>query len=232
MTAGPAPWMSLVLIALIVAFGATALAFFYFSGGKPSGGVSKLNIRAVGIVFVVVAAAVLAVVYESAVVAAVGLLGAVAGYLFGASAVESNESQANVGDISGDNAKVAGRDLVEKLESLSTVIDKYEATVGGAEAGSLHGHHIHEERIMRIGGWSTSVEPTSEIVRAHERALRDFPSPDFRLITVSTTGASDFIHVVFVFEARSYDPGTTASSLRSEGLGPPEERATSRGIGR
>lgn len=198
------PWMVLVLIVLIVLFGLAGLAFFYFGEGRPRGGISTLTIRAVGIVFVVVAASLLAIIYESAVVAAVGLLGAVAGYLFGVSAAGSSESQASVGDISGDNAKVAGRDLVEKLESLNTVIDKYEAAVAEASGAQDCGYHVHEERLFRVADWSTSLEPTSEIALSHRRALLMFPPTEFRLLSVSTAVVSDFVHVVFVFAASSY----------------------------
>jgi hypothetical protein len=214
MSTGLDPWMNLVLIGFIVLLGGGGLAFFYFSGGKPHGGVTRLNIRAVGIVFVVVAAALLAVIYERAVVAAVGLLGAVAGYLFGASSGGDNESQVTTGDVSGDNAKIAGRDLIEKLESLSTTVESYGTTLASvAEAAEDHGFQVHEERIMRTDNWVYTHGVTSEIALAHTRALRKFPPPEYRLITVSTVNMSDFAHVVFVFAAATHARGEVLLSL-------------------
>lgn len=209
------PW---ALLGILI-FGFAALAYFYLNGGKPAGGVSKLSIRAVGIIFVLVAATALAIIYESAVVAAVGLLGAVAGYLFGApSAGGSSESSANVGDVSGDNARIAGRDLVEKqlvdrLESLNTTIQQFASTAPAS--GGAHGMHVHEERVSRAGEWAYSPDGLSSIVQAYERALSRFPAPDFVLVSSAWSDVSDYAHVVFVFRAHAYPAGEIRSTLNT-----------------
>ncbi|WEK12327.1 MAG: hypothetical protein P0Y48_07485 [Candidatus Microbacterium phytovorans] len=213
-----APW----LLVLIAVFGLASLAFFFLRTKKDAE-LSKLTIRAVGIVLVIVTAALLAVAYESAVVAAVGLLGAVAGYLFGSSSsTGGNESQATVRDITGDDNRVAGRDIVERLdsaltkleslESLNANIEKFESTMVASDSPA-HGYHVHEERIPAFGRWAANPAPVSDIARASERALTKFAPPYFRLVATSTIGVSDFIHVLFVFAAESYAAGEVQISL-------------------
>ena len=123
---------SLAVGALVVVAGAGvfALAFFFVIVVKKLR-LSTPVIRAVGLVLVVVAVCALALATQSNVTAAVGVLGAVAGYLFGA-ASSGESSSVSAGDV-GDGNTIVGRDLNQTVEQL-----KAEAVNLTQAVGRLH----------------------------------------------------------------------------------------------
>lgn len=211
--------MEILGIVVIAVFGLASLGFFFATLRVGRDGISKTVVRAVGIVLVVVSAAVLAMIYESAVVAAVGLLGAVAGYLFGAGVSGgSTDSQANVGDVSGDNTKIAGRDLVEKalvdrMESLNTTIEQHSHSLASATGAARSGVHVHELKIL-AGDADARGSGQSGLVLAFGDVLRRFAQSGLGLISVSEglqPPRSDYLHFYFYFAV----PGAEAGEVHT-----------------
>jgi hypothetical protein len=88
-------------------------------------GFGPFNLKVVGIVLIAILAVILGVTKEANYAAAMGILGAIAGYLFGAKSGDDNSSQANASNSQfGDNAKVAGRDINETVNNINTKIDE------------------------------------------------------------------------------------------------------------
>jgi hypothetical protein len=102
-------------------FGTLAACFW-----KMKKGFGPFNLRVIGIVLVCTFATLLAITKESSLNAAMGILGAIAGYLFGFSGKEKTpDSSASVQDSQfGDYAKVAGRDINETINNLRTEMAK------------------------------------------------------------------------------------------------------------
>lgn len=96
---------------------------------KMKGGFGALNLRAVGLVLIAVLATLLAVAKSDNLTAAMGILGAIAGYLFGAkadsSSTQSNDSRVDASGANfGDNARVAGRDLNETVNNINARVQE------------------------------------------------------------------------------------------------------------
>jgi hypothetical protein len=96
---------------------------------RMQGGFGPMNLRAVGIVLIAALASVLAIGNSENLTAAMGILGAIAGYLFGAKSTKSEEASASVGSAVsatgakfGDNAKVAGRDINETVHNIERML--------------------------------------------------------------------------------------------------------------
>lgn len=96
---------------------------------RMSGGFGPMNLRAVGIVLIAALASVLAVGKAETITAAMGILGTIAGYLFGAKSTKSEEASASVHSSVnakntnyGDNAKVAGRDINETVNKIEKML--------------------------------------------------------------------------------------------------------------
>lgn len=94
---------------------------------KMKGGFGPINLRAVGIVFIAVLASLLAIAKLDNITAAMGILGAIAGYLFGAEAKEVTGAGASTGVNAadaqiGDNAKIAGRDINETVNNIERML--------------------------------------------------------------------------------------------------------------
>ncbi|MGK9148017.1 hypothetical protein KXS11_10370 [Plantibacter flavus] len=109
--------VALTVGALIVvaAAGAFALAFFFVMVLKRMR-LSTIVIRAVGLVLVVIAVCALAIATQLDATAAVGVLGAVAGYLFGAGS-SGDSGSVTAGDV-GDGNTIVGRDLNQRVDAL------------------------------------------------------------------------------------------------------------------
>jgi hypothetical protein len=108
----------LYIVALLAA--GTLVGSFW----KMKGGFGPFNLRVIGIVLVTSFSALLAVVKPESLNACLGILGAVAGYLFGSA---SKDKEAGTGDNSsvavdssdvGAGAKIAGRDINETIQNL------------------------------------------------------------------------------------------------------------------
>ena len=94
---------------------------------KMKGGFGPVNLRVVGIVLIAVLASLLAVAKSDNLTAAMGLLGAIAGYLFGTKAKEKAPSEGFTGVSAdsaqfGDNARVAGRDINETVHKIEKML--------------------------------------------------------------------------------------------------------------
>lgn len=112
------------LLWIVAAIGAGTLAGTFV---KMKGGFGPLNLRAIGIVLIAVLASLLAIAKLENITAAMGILGAIAGYLFGAEAKESGGTGSSVGvDATdarfGDNARVAGRDINETINNIERML--------------------------------------------------------------------------------------------------------------
>lgn len=95
---------------------------------RMKGGFSPFNVKALGLVFIAVLAALLAVARSDHSTAALSILSAIAGYLFGANlesgSTESNESRVDAAGANfGDNARVAGRDLNETVNNIHAQVE-------------------------------------------------------------------------------------------------------------
>lgn len=113
--------MDIYALWMIAVIGAGCLAGVFV---KMKGGFGPFNLRAVGLVLVAVFATLLALTKTDSLNAALGILGAIAGYLFGADSSKLKEpaeisSVAAAGATFGDNAKLAGRDIHETVNQIS-----------------------------------------------------------------------------------------------------------------
>lgn len=116
---------------------------------RMKGGFGPQNLRAVGIVFVASLVAILSLVRATDLTTAMGILGAIAGYLFGSQRgpdEERRETSAVSADGAtfGSGAKIAGRDINETLNRIVGDIDQIKDSVvhmtsaTGASAGNQY----------------------------------------------------------------------------------------------
>lgn len=94
---------------------------------RMKGGFGPINLRAVGIVLIAVLASLLAIAKLDNLTAAMGILGAIAGYLFGAEAKESPNADTSTGVNAsgaqvGDNARIAGRDINDTVHNIERML--------------------------------------------------------------------------------------------------------------
>ena len=91
-------------------------------------GFGPMNLRIVGIVLIAVLATLMAIAKADTLNAAMGILGAIAGYLFGAKAEngqETNNSKVSAtGATFGDSARVAGRDINETVNNINARVQE------------------------------------------------------------------------------------------------------------
>ena len=100
------------------------------------------NLRVLGIVLIASLASLLAIAKADSLTAAMGLLGAIAGYLFGTKTKEKATSSSNIGVTAdgakfGDNARLAGRDINETVHKIERMLGDMQgiaqATIGNLE---------------------------------------------------------------------------------------------------
>jgi len=129
--------MNETLVYIISIFGLVTLIGVFF---KMKPGIGIYNLRAIGIVLVATLSCLLALNDPKTLGAAMGILGAIAGYLFGA--VETKKQDASSASTTdskfGDNTKIAGRDINETIEKLEGSISNIEQAVIKQE-----GEHNH-----------------------------------------------------------------------------------------
>lgn len=109
------------LLYIISAIGAATMVGVFI---RMKGGFGPMNLRAVGIILIGTFAAILAVSKAESLNASLGILGAIAGYLFGYRGSEKEKEQevgssASIsGSTMGAGSKVAGRDINETIEHM------------------------------------------------------------------------------------------------------------------
>lgn len=110
---------------MVAVIGAGTLVGVFY---KMKGGFGPLNLRVTGLVLIAVLAALLAIAKSDNLNAAMGILGAIAGYLFGARTEDGgshNESEIAISDtVLGDNARVAGRDINETVNNINARVQE------------------------------------------------------------------------------------------------------------
>lgn len=112
--------MEQYLIWIIFSFGIVALIGAFIKIKTDFG---PFNLRVIGIIIVATFATLLAIAKAESLNAAMGILGAIACYLFGLKDLKEKEKSSSVDASSsnfGDNAKLAGRDINETIEKMET----------------------------------------------------------------------------------------------------------------
>ncbi len=121
-----------------------------------------MNLRAIGIVLIAVLATLLAIAKLDNITAAMGILGAIAGYLFGAEAKDTSGSGSSTGVNAtgaqvGDNARIAGRDINDTINNIESML------------GDLKGLTNATVQNMQVISESVGHPPLMRRVRAHLR---------------------------------------------------------------
>lgn len=108
---------------IVAVVGAGALAGVFW---KMKPGFGPFNLRAMGIVLIALFTVLLAIENTGTLNAAMGILGAIAGYLF--SVIAESESNSSAVDASGssfgDGARVAGRDINETVNNINAQVQE------------------------------------------------------------------------------------------------------------
>lgn len=135
-------------IVAVLAVGALVGTFW-----RMQGGFGPMNLRAVGLVLIAGLASILAIGNEASLTAAIGLLGAIAGYLFGAKTSKAEERLASpssavnaAGASFGDNATLVGRDLVNNIERMLATVEQLKADV---VQQNIQREHVSEPALRR-----------------------------------------------------------------------------------
>src|SRR5712671_4353671 len=133
--------MEKYVIWIVAVLGAGTLVGVFW---KMKGGFGPINLRVVGIVLIALLVCFLSLAKANDITAAMGILGTIAGYLFGATrARDSEESQSRSsvnasGAKFGDDAKVAGRDINEMIENLQGDVKEIkDSVINQVTEGSL-----------------------------------------------------------------------------------------------
>lgn len=137
---------------------------------KMKGGFGPINLRVVGIVLIAVLVCLLSLAKSSDMTAAMGILGTIAGYLFGARAgdaekLESGSSVDASGAKFGDQAKIAGRDINEMIENLQGDIKEIKDSVINQVTESGLSHDSVSEFLF-FTSFLSAGEPINESAKA------------------------------------------------------------------
>jgi hypothetical protein len=172
------------------------LATFY----KMKGGFGPHNLRAVGIVFVASLVAILSIARADDLTTAMGILGAIVGYLFGSqrSPTEETRESSSVsieGSPIGHGAKVAGRDINETLNRISGDIDQIKDSFIQMTPGDKNS----TSEYLFLSSYDDDGEPIEDIAHNMKEVSTDgwqpfliLPSYDRRgLITVFRRNAGE-----------------------------------------
>lgn len=117
---------------------------------KMNYGFGPMNLRIVGIVLVALFSTILGVVKPDSLEAAIGILGAIAGYLFGTGgerAVAGNSAKME-GSVLGAGAKFAGGNITETVNQINAKVDQLSDIIKSAEANI---RLVAEEESTRSG---------------------------------------------------------------------------------
>ncbi len=212
--------LSVVALIVIAAAGGFALSFFFVMVLKRIR-ISTITIRAVGIVVVVIAVCALAISAQLDSTAAVGVLGAVAGYLFGAGS-SGDSSAVSAGDV-GDGNTIVGRDLNQRVDELkaetvhlSQAVSSLSRVAANRESTSIHiVELVTPHKVARFGSDQFAVE-FADVVSSRQGNGQHL---------VTTTGPydsrhNDFTSTILVF-ASDGPPGTNHETIYRRGANPP-----------
>jgi hypothetical protein len=187
---------------IIAALGAGCLIGVFW---KMKGGFGPVNLRIVGIVLVAVLTALLALAKSNDLTAAMGILGAIVGYLFGAKTNGRDKSNAGSsveasGSEFGDNARIAGRDINEMIETMhgevqeikDSVINQFPKIAGALDHAAFAPGQVTE--FLFFTSFLTIGEPINESAKV----VRELQPRGWSLIsTTSSYAGRDGLMMVF-----------------------------------
>lgn len=160
---------------------------------KMKPGFGPMNLRVVGIVLVAFLSSILAISHPDTLNAAMGILGAIAGYLFGATDKEKSSPEGSVADASnstfGDNAKVAGRDINEtinniqgQLQALGNLVSKEGAKIDSIVAYQHELQHVAFEYLLN----TIYERSVSDVQEAISRVVSTWESQGWSLVGLTS----------------------------------------------
>jgi len=189
--------MQALWIIALVGGGTLAGAFI-----RMKGGFGTTNLRAIGIVLIALFASVLAIAKTEDVSAALGILGAIAGYLFGTQSSGGASLSTKVGaDGSINNSKIAGRDINETINNLQAKVD----SLAGFIDGNLSKIELSVQRQHELEYVINNVFERSsvDVYRAMGQVIGRWAAEGYSLISVTENyDRSDAMILVFGRPAR------------------------------
>lgn len=166
---------------------------------RMKGGFGPMNLRAVGIVFIALLVCLLSIAKAGDMNAAMGILGAIAGYLFGAKAGDSEESESGSsvdasGATFGNAAKVAGRDINEMIENLQGDVKEIKDSVINQVLDSSG----ISDGVVTEFLFTTSFLKAREPINESAKAIRNLQRRGWSLFSIASGyGGDDGLVLVF-----------------------------------
>lgn len=207
--------MEKYVIWIVAVLGAgTLLGVFW----KMKGGFGPINLRVVGIVLIAALVCLLSLAKSSDITAAMGILGAIAGYLFGATrATDAEEAKSSSsvdasGARFGNDARVAGRDINEMIENLQGDIKEIKDSVINQVTDS----GLSEDSVTEFL-FFTSFLSDGEPINESAKVIRNFQPHGWSLFSTAGSYAGGN-GLVLVF--RRLRPPTQRDRRSSEGYYP------------
>lgn len=160
---------------------------------KMRGGFGPINLRIVGIVLIAVLATLLALARSTDINAAMGILGTIAGYLFGAREKSSEETRADSsvdasGATFGDAAKVAGRDINETIEKMQGDVKEIKDSVINQVLESGLGKDTVTEFLFFTSFFGGDARRLAgEPINESAKAIRQLQENDWSLFSTTTS---------------------------------------------
>ena len=160
---------------------------------KMNPGFGPMNLRVVGIVLVAFLSSILAISNPDTLNAAMGILGAIAGYLFGTKDKEKTPKKFSSAEVTestfGDNTKIAGRDINEtinniegKLDSLGDIISKESANIDKLVLYQQRDEAESYEYLLN----TIYERQLSEIQSAISKVIQEWESQGWRLVSLTS----------------------------------------------
>lgn len=152
-----------------------------------------MNLRVVGIVLVAFLSSILAISNPDTLNAAMGILGAIAGYLFGTKEKEKTPKESSSTEVTdstfGDNTKIAGRDINEtinniqgKLDSLGEILSKESAKIDKLVLYQQGDETESYEYLLN----TIYERQLSEVQSAISKVIQEWESDGWRLIGLTS----------------------------------------------
>jgi len=181
---------------IIAGFSLIALLLTFW---RMKGGFGPQNLRAVGIVLVSGLVCMLSISQKDQLSTAIGVLGAIAGYLFGSQREnERNDieksSASTKNSTFGDGAKIAGRDINETLQNIKGDVDSIKDSVVNINSKIISNNR---QDYWIISYYPEDGEPIESIVRQ----ASSIDSDGWRLINISPSWNRDGMLSVWMRES-------------------------------